>query len=147
MPNNSILLIEDNPSDVALTKRALTKAGIANPLAVAEDGREALDYLFAKGKFEGRNTSDLPTLVLLDLKLPVIDGLEVLKQIKAHPLTRRLLVIILTTSKELQDIAKGYDLGVNSYITKPVDFNHFAETIKQVGLYWLTINEIPPLVN
>ncbi len=110
-----------------------------------EDGKEALDYLFGTGDFEGRDISQQPTLILLDLKLPIIDGLEVLRTIRGNDLTRRLLVVILTSSKEEQDLAASYDLGVNSYIRKPVDFHQFSEAIKQLGLYWLVINETPPL--
>jgi two-component system response regulator len=145
MNTKIILLIEDNPSDVELTKRALSKAKIANELVVAEDGQEALDYLFGTGNFSGRD--DLPRLamILLDLKLPKVDGLEVLKQIRANVRTKRLPVVILTSSQEEQDIIKGYDLGANSYIRKPVDFLQFAEAIKILGLYWLVLNEPPPL--
>lgn len=139
-----ILLVEDNPSDVDLTIRALSQEHIGNRIVVAEDGRDALDYLFGTGIYEGRDTSLQPALILLDLKLPRVDGLEVLKQIRANEKTRRLLVVILTSSKEDQDIAMSYDLGVNSYIRKPVDFNQFAQAIKQLGLYWLVINEPPP---
>ena len=142
--NKTILLVEDNPSDIDLTKRAFEKEHINNNVVVAEDGQEALDYLFATGKYAGRDVNDLPVLVLLDLKLPKIDGLEVLRQIRANELTHRLLVIILTSSKEDQDLAISYDLGVNSYIRKPVDFHQFAEAIKLLGLYWLVINEPPP---
>ncbi|MFZ4564646.1 MAG: response regulator [Bacteroidales bacterium] len=145
MKDRTILLVEDNPSDVALTKRAFEKQNISNTLVVAEDGKEALDYLFGKGIWEGRDLKNQPTLILLDLKLPVIDGLEVLRQIRANEITRRLLVVVLTSSVEEQDIAKSYDLGVNSFIRKPVDFYQFSEAIKQLGLYWLVINETPPL--
>jgi len=140
----TILLVEDNPSDIELTKRAFGREHINNEIVVAEDGQEALDYLFATGKYAGRDSNDQPVLVLLDLKLPKIEGLEVLRQIRANPLTHRQLVIILTSSKEEQDLATSYDLGVNSYIRKPVDFNQFAEAIKMLGLYWLVINEPPP---
>ena len=140
-----ILLVEDNPSDVALTQRALAKSRITNELVVAEDGQEALDYLFATGKHTGRDVSDIPTLVLLDLKLPGIDGLEVLRQIRLDPRTRRLPVVIMTTSKEEQDVSQSYDLGANSYIRKPVDFTQFAKAVEQLGLYWLVLNEPPPL--
>lgn len=142
----SILLVEDNPSDVELTRRALRKAHIANPLVVAEDGREALDYLWGMGAHAGRDVSDLPALMLLDLKLPRISGLEVLRQARADPRTRRLPVVVLTTSREEQDIGAGYDLGSNSYIVKPVDFKQFAGAIAQLGLYWLLLNEAPPQV-
>ena len=140
----TILLVEDNPSDIDLTKRAFSREHINNEIVVAEDGQEALEYLFATGKYAGRDSNDQPVLVLLDLKLPKIEGLEVLRQIRANPLTHRQLVIILTSSKEEQDLATSYDLGVNSYIRKPVDFNQFAEAIKMLGLYWLVINEPPP---
>ncbi len=144
MNTKTILLVEDNPSDVALTKRAFEKEKICNDLVVAEDGKEALDYLFGTGDHAGRDVSMQPTLILLDLKLPVIDGLEVLRRIRANELTRRLLVVILTSSKEEQDLATSYDLGVNSYIRKPVDFTQFSDAIKQLGLYWLVFNEAPP---
>jgi two-component system response regulator len=146
MNSKIILLVEDNPSDIGLAQRALAKSHVANELVVAEDGQEALDYLFGAGVYAGRDVADLPTLVLLDLKLPRVDGLEVLQRIRADERTRRLPVVILTTSQEEQDIAAGYDLGVNSYIRKPVDFNQFAQTIQQVGLYWLVLNEEPPKV-
>jgi two-component system, response regulator len=129
---------------VELTKRAFVKEHINNKIVVAEDGQEALDYLFGTGKYSGRNIDEQPLIVLLDLKLPLIDGLEVLRQIRSNKLTRRLLVIILTSSKEDHDLAASYDLGVNSYIRKPVDFNQFAEAVKLLGLYWLVVNEPPP---
>ena len=140
-----ILLVEDNPSDVDLTMRALEKAHIANQMVVAEDGQEALDYLWGMGRYEGQVPID-PGLVLLDLKLPRVPGLEVLRRIRADSRTRRMPVVILTTSKEEQDVATGYDLGVNSYIRKPVDFQQFAKAIEQLGLYWLLLNEAPPKV-
>jgi CheY-like chemotaxis protein len=139
-----ILLVEDNPSDVGLTQRALAKSHVANELIVAEDGQEALDYLFGAGAHAGRDVAELPALVLLDLKLPRLDGLEVLRRIRADERTRRLPVVILTTSKEDRDVAASYDLGVNSYIRKPVDFDQFAQAIQQLGLYWLVLNEPPP---
>lgn len=144
MENRTILLIEDNPSDIALTKRAFEKANIANPLEIKEDGQDAIDYLFAQNSFSGRDIYDLPALILLDLKLPNMDGLEVLKRIRENPITKRCLVVILTSSKEDQDLAMGYDLGVNSYIRKPVDFTQFVEVVKQLGFYWLLLNEVPP---
>ena len=144
MKTKTILLVEDNPSDIGLTKRALAKSHIVNELTVAEDGQEALDYLFATGKYAGRNANDLPALVLLDLKLPKMDGLEVLRQIRADPRTSRVPVVILTSSKEEQDLAKSYDLKANSYILKPVDFTQFLQYVEQMGLYWLALNEPPP---
>jgi two-component system response regulator len=145
MPSRTILLVEDNPSDVALAKRALEKGRIVNNLVVVEDGQEALDYLRGTGAYEGRDPTDLPALTLLDLKLPKIPGLDVLRHIRAHPLLRRTPVVILTSSREEQDLAISYDLGVNSYIRKPVDFNQFTTAIEQLGLYWLLMNEPPPL--
>jgi two-component system response regulator len=139
-----ILLVEDNPSDVGLTQRALARARIANDMIVAEDGEEALDYLWGTGLHAGRDAGDLPAVVLLDLKLPGISGLEVLRRIRGDDRTRRVPVVILTTSKEEQDVAAGYDLGVNSYVRKPVDFNQFAAAVEQLGLYWLVLNECPP---
>ena len=144
MNSNCILLVEDNPSDVRLTRRALQQSHIANPLVVAEDGREALDYLFALGAHESRDVADLPRLVLLDLKLPRVDGLEVLRQLRANEHTRLVPVVILTSSQEQQDILAGYDLGANSYVRKPVDFTRFAEAVRTLGLYWLLLNEPPP---
>jgi CheY-like chemotaxis protein len=144
--NKTILLVEDNPSDINLTKRAFEKGHITNNLVVAEDGQEALDYIFGNGIYVNRDISQLPTLILLDLKLPKIGGLEVLKRIRAAEIIKRLPVVILTSSKEDEDMAASYDLGVNSYIRKPIDFNQFAEAIKYLGLYWLVINEPPPLV-
>jgi CheY-like chemotaxis protein len=146
MNSRLILLVEDNPSDVELTKRALEKRHISNQLLVAEDGKQALDYLFAEGVHAGRDVTDLPTVVLLDLKLPKLDGLEVLRRIRADSRTKRLPVVILTSSSEEQDLAASYDLGANSYIRKPVDFAKFAEAIEYLGLYWLVLNEPPPKV-
>jgi two-component system, response regulator len=139
-----LLLVEDNPSDIDLTRRAFQRCHIANQMVIVQDGQEALDFLFGAGVYAGRNISDLPALILLDLKLPKIDGLEVLRQIRATEHTRRLPVVILTTSQEEQDIAASYDLGANSYIRKPVDFSQFTEAILHLGLYWLVINEPPP---
>lgn len=142
----TILLVEDNPSDMALTQRALQRACIANKLVVVEDGQEALDYLYGGGIYAGRDVSQLPAMVLLDLKLPKVDGLEVLRRIRANKNTHRLLVVILTSSKEEQDLAAAYDLGVNSYIRKQVDFAQFDAAVKQLGAYWLSLNEPPPKV-
>jgi two-component system response regulator len=142
----SILLIEDNSSDVDLTRRALEKGRIANDLVVARDGKEALDYLLGEGGYAGRDTTDLPAVTLLDLKLPKVPGLEVLRRIRADARTRRLPVVVLTSSKEEEDLAASYDLGANSYIRKPVDFKQFSEAIGQLGLYWLVMNEAPPIV-
>jgi len=139
-----ILLIEDNPDDVALTKRALKKNNILNEVITARDGAEALDYLMGQGKHQGRNLSQMPALVLLDLKLPKVDGLEVLRQMRANSRTRLLSVVILTSSKEEQDLIAGYSLGANSYIRKPVDFAQFMEAVRQLGLYWLVLNEAAP---
>jgi two-component system response regulator len=144
MNGKTILLIEDNPSDVELTKRALERGRVGNELVIAWDGQEALDYLLGKGEYAGRDGLKLPTLTLLDLKLPKVSGLEVLRQIRADPRTRRVPVVILTSSREERDLAAGYDLGVNSYISKPVDFQQFAQAVEQIGLYWLVLNEPPP---
>jgi two-component system response regulator len=144
LSSKTILLIEDNPSDIALTRRALEKARIVNRLVVAEDGQEALDYLFGRGVFAGRDPIDIPVLTLMDLKLPKVPALEVLRKIRSDATTRRVPVVILTSSNEEQDIATGYDLGVNSYIRKPVDFNQFVYTMEQLTLYWLLLNEPPP---
>ena len=144
MNSKIILLVEDNPSDVALTQRALSKSRVANEMIVAEDGQEALEYLFGTGNHLGRDVTETPALILLDLKLPRVDGLQVLRQIRADERTRRVPVVILTTSKEEQDVAQSYDLGANSYIRKPVDFTQFVEAIQHMGLYWLVMNEPPP---
>lgn len=143
MSTGTILLIEDNPSDIGLTERAFKKSHITNDLVIAQDGQEGLDFLFCQGAYVSREDITPPMLVLLDLKLPKVDGLEVLRQIRNDPRTHRVPVVILTSSREEQDVAAGYDLGVNSYIRKPVDFQQFAEVIKQLGLYWLVINENP----
>ena len=145
MSDKTILLVEDNPDDEALTLRALKKNNILNPVTIVRDGAEALDYLFCQGAYAGRDASLQPAVILLDLKLPKIDGLEVLKRLRADARTRLLPVVILTSSKEEQDLASGYSLGANSYIRKPVDFTQFMEAIRQVGLYWLMMNEPPPV--
>lgn len=143
MNSKTILLVEDNPDDEALTLRALHKNNILNDVVIVRDGAEALDYLFCQGGYATREVSS-PAVILLDLKLPKIDGLEVLKRLRNDERTRLLPVVILTSSKEEQDILKGYSLGANSYIRKPVDFIQFIEAIRQVGLYWLMMNEPPP---
>jgi len=145
MAEKVILLVEDNPDDEKLTVRALKKNNIANEVAIARDGVEALDYLFGTGAHLGRDVRLLPALVLLDLKLPKIDGHEVLRRIRADERTKRLPVVMLTSSKEEQDLTAGYNGGVNSYIRKPVDFTEFTEVVRQLGLYWLVLNEKPPL--
>jgi two-component system, response regulator len=144
MQKKVILLVEDNPSDVGLTRRAFEKNRIQNEMVVAEDGQEALDYLFGAGAYTGRDTSLMPAVILLDIKLPRVDGLEVLSYIRGHELTKRLPVVILTSSREEQDVAMSYDLGANSYIRKPVDFQQFAEAVRALDLYWLVLNEPPP---
>lgn len=141
MKNKTILLVEDNPDDVSLTLRAFRKSNIANEIVVARDGAEAIDYLFGTGAYAGRDPNHQPQLVLLDLKLPKIDGLEVLDRIRADERTRFVPVVILTTSKEQEDMISGYKRGANSYIRKPVDFVQFAEAVTQVGMYWLVLNE------
>jgi two-component system response regulator len=144
MNERIILLVEDNESDVDLTRRALARNRIANELKVVNDGQAALDFLFGEGPHAGRDTSQVPALILLDLKLPKLDGIEVLNRLRADPRTRRVPVVILTSSKEQDDLAAGYDGGANSYIRKPVDFHAFVEAIRQIGLYWLVLNEQPP---
>jgi two-component system response regulator len=139
-----ILLVEDNADDEALTIRALAKNKISNEVVVARDGTQALDYLFGERAHEGRDTFALPQIVLLDLKLPKVDGMEVLRRIRADERTKRLPVVILTSSKEERDLLDGYELGANSYIRKPVDFTEFAEAVRQLGVYWLILNEPPP---
>jgi two-component system response regulator len=145
MTNRPILLVEDNPSDVDLTKRAFEKKNLANPLVVAHDGQEALDYLWATWPHAGREVADLPACILLDLKLPKVDGVTVLRTIKADERTRMIPVIVLTSSNEPQDIKACYGLGTNSYIRKPVDFDEFVEAVSHLGLYWLVLNEPPPV--
>jgi two-component system response regulator len=143
MQGKAILLVEDNPDDEMLTLRALHKNNIRNDVVVARDGVEALDYLFGTGAHSGRDVGDLPQVVLLDLKLPKIDGLEVLRRIRADERTSVLPVVILTSSKEEQDVITGYRLRCNSYVRKPVNFDEFLEAARQLGLYWLLLNEPP----
>ncbi len=138
-----ILLVEDNNDDVELTVHALRRENLANNIMVVRDGEEALDFLFCRGAFQDRSFDRPPKLVLLDLKLPKIDGLEVLKHVKGDARTRTIPVVILTSSKEERDLVQGYNLGANSYIQKPVDFDQFRNTVKNLGLYWLLINEAP----
>ena len=139
-----ILLVEDNADDEALTKRALKKNNILNHVVVARDGVEALEYLLGTGAYAGRDLKQMPTLILLDLKLPKVDGLEVLRRMRSEARTRLLPVVVLTSSKEEQDLVRSYSIGVNSYIRKPVDFEQFMEAVRQLGLYWLVLNEAPP---
>ncbi|HET8819805.1 MAG TPA: response regulator [Xanthomonadaceae bacterium] len=141
MSNKDILLVEDNPDDVELTRIAFAEAKIANDLVVMRDGAEALDYLFARGAHADRDPNDLPSIILLDLNLPKVDGREVLQAIRANEATRTLPVVVLTTSAEPFDVEASYALGVNSYIQKPVDFERFVWAVKQVGLYWLVLNQ------
>jgi two-component system response regulator len=141
LPNETILLVDDNPDDIELTMRAFRKNNIANNVVVANDGVEALDYLFCRGAYVSRNTNDLPRLILLDLKMPRMDGLHVLKHLRADERTKLTPVVILTSSKEDQDLINSYESGANSYVRKPVDFNQFMEAVRQIGLYWLLINE------
>lgn len=141
MEEKIILLVEDNADDVLLTERALKKSHILNKVVVVRDGVEALEYLFGNGNWAGRDLSVMPQVVLLDLNLPKIDGLEVLRKIRADNRTKLLSVVILTSSKEESDLINGYSMGANSYIRKPVNFNDFAEAIRQLGLYWLVLNE------
>ena len=145
MDNKIILLVEDNPDFVTLTVRAFKKNHISNRVIVAKDGVEALDYLFGKGMYAGRDAKDMPVVTLLDLKLPKISGMEVLKAIRQNEFTKLLPVVILTSSAQEEDVVNGYKLGANSYIRKPVDFKEFAKAIKLLGLYWLIWNEPPPL--
>jgi CheY-like chemotaxis protein len=144
MKTKTILLVEDNPDDVELTLHALKNNNIKNKVIVVNDGAEALDYLFGKGRYSDRNLNEMPAVILLDLKLPKIGGLEVLQKIRENKTTKLLPVVVLTSSKEEQDLISSYSLGANSYVRKPVDFNQFAEAVRNLKLYWLLINEIPP---
>jgi two-component system, response regulator len=139
-----VLLVEDNPADLELTLHALRQNGLANKIQIARDGEEALDFLFCRGAQSQRNPNHTPRLILLDLKLPKVDGIEVLRQVKGDPRTKTIPVTVLTTSKEERDLAQCYELGVNSYIQKPVDFDEFRNTVKQFAMYWLLVNTPPP---
>ncbi len=143
MNRKTLLLVEDNPDDELLTIRALRKHNLANEIVVARDGQEALDYLFGEGEYAAEEAPELPQVVLLDLKLPKVDGLQVLERMRAHPRTHAVPVVVLTSSNEERDIVRSYDLGANSYVRKPVDFDQFVEAARQLGLYWLLINEVP----
>jgi len=145
MNNKVILLVEDNPDDVALALRAFKKNNISNKIIIAKDGVEAIDFLLGTGPYAGRSMKDSPVVVLLDLKLPKMDGLEVLKTIRQNEATKLIPVVILTSSKEEQDIIKGYELGANSYVRKPVDFDEFIKAVNSLGLYWLLWNQPPPV--
>jgi CheY-like chemotaxis protein len=145
MENTVILLVEDNPKDEALTLRALRKSNIVNDVVVAHDGVEALEYLFATGAYAGRDTTVMPQLTLLDLKMPRVDGLQVLKKMREDERTKRLPVVIFTSSDEEEDLIRSYELGANSYVRKPVEFSQFVEATRQLGLYWLVLNRAPPL--
>ena len=144
MKQTCILLVEDNPDDVELTLLAFKNSNIKNEIVMVRDGAEALDYLFGTGTYAGRDADIMPAVILLDLRLPKIDGLEVLRRLRADARTKLLPVVILTSSKEEKDLINGYKLGANSYIRKPVDFVQFSEAVRQLGLYWLIINEPPP---
>jgi CheY-like chemotaxis protein len=145
MDNKVILLVEDNPRDEALTLRALKKSKIVNDVVVAHDGVEALDYLFGTGPYAGEEPPVMPQLVLLDLKLPKVDGLDVLRKLRADERTKRLPIVVFTSSSEEEDMIKSYDLGANSYVRKPVESSEFAEATKQLGVYWLLLNQRPPV--
>lgn len=145
MNQTEILLVEDNPSDLKMTLHALREGKVANRIQVVRDGAEALEFIFCEGAFAARKMSDGPKVIMLDLKLPKVDGLEVLARIKADPRTKKIPVVILTSSKEQSDLAQSYDLGVNSYIVKPVNFEAFAKAVQELGMYWLLLNEPPTL--
>jgi CheY-like chemotaxis protein len=140
-----ILLVEDNPQDLELTERALRKGNLTNHIHVARDGAEAIEFLFCEGAHAARKIEDGPKVILLDLKLPKVDGLEVLKRIKSDPRTKSIPVVVLTSSKEQNDVVESYELGVNSYIVKPVNFEGFAKAVQEIGMYWLLLNQAPKM--
>ncbi|HKP04762.1 MAG TPA: response regulator [Chthoniobacterales bacterium] len=140
-----ILLVEDNPNDLELTRRALRKANLSNNIQITRDGAEALEFLFCEGSYANRKLEDGPKVILLDLKLPKVDGLEVLKQVKTDPRTKSIPVVVLTSSKEQRDVVESYQLGVNSYIVKPVNFEGFATAVQEIGMYWLLLNQPPKM--
>ncbi len=142
--NKMILLVEDNPNDEELTLRALRKANIANEVAIARDGQEAIDFLFGTGKYAGREPPAMPAVVLLDLKLPKLDGIDVLQRIRADPRTKLIPVVVLTSSSEDEDMVRSYQSGANSYVRKPIEFSAFANAVTQLGMYWVLINQVPP---
>jgi two-component system, response regulator len=144
MSEKSILVVEDNPDDEELTLRALRKGNLANDIVVVRDGREALDYIFGTGQYEGRDLSRMPTVVLLDLKLPKLNGLQVLETLRADPRTRLMPVVVLTSSSEDEDMLRSYELGANSYVRKPVEFGAFIDAVSQLGLYWMIFNQPAP---
>jgi len=144
LENPQILLVEDNPKDVKLTQHALSEENLANAIFVARDGQEALDFLFCRGEFASRSFDHPPRLVLLDIKLPKVDGLEVLREVKGDPRTKAIPVVVLSSSREESDLVESYKLGVNAYIQKPVEFDSFRHAVKQLGLFWLVVNEPPP---
>ena len=144
LENPQILLVEDNPNDVKLTLHALSEENLANAIQVARDGEEALDFLFCRGEFANRSFDHPPRLVLLDIKLPKVDGLEVLRAVKGDPRTKAIPVVVISSSREESDLVKSYKLGVNAYIQKPVEFDAFRRAVKQLGLFWLVVNEPPP---
>lgn len=146
METKKILIVEDNPDDIELTLMAFKKNNITNDVVVVNDGAKALEYLFCTGKYANLDPKDRPAVVLLDIKLPKVNGLEVLKKIRSEERTKLIPVVILTSSKEEQDLANGYKFGCNSYVRKPVEFDKFAEAVRQLGLYWLLINEVPPRI-
>ena len=145
--NKTILLVEDNPDDATLTLRAFKRNNMLNPIVVARDGVEALDYVFARGAYAGRDAKALPTVILLDLKLPKLDGLNVLKAVRGNERTKLIPVVIMTSSKEEQDLIQSYSLGANSYVHKPIDFTEFVEAVRVLGIYWLMMNQPPPVLN